>query len=148
MNDLNKNLATVQSDSLANTDPAPESSETVVARAVRKTGTRALPIQLVGSVTKFTWTDPTLQIRTSNPLLNLIQVKTAAGSSNGTYNTATVSAKLAIDAANLTNLRNTISVGMTVQVTYNPDINISTSTNCTNFTYGVTSVNLTIIPIP
>jgi hypothetical protein len=143
MNDLNKNLATAQFDSLAPTDPAPESSQTVVARAIRSAS-----ITLAGNVTSFDWTDPTLQIRTSNGNLRLVRVKAAAGNSNGIYFTDSLSARLAIDAANLTNLRNTITVGMTVQVTYNPDIDVNTSTNCTNFTYGGTSVTLTIIPIP
>jgi hypothetical protein len=148
MTDANKNLATVQSDSLAPAEPAPQSSETVAARAMRTAGARALPIQLTGNVTDFEWAAPTLDIWTTNPSLDHIQVISTTRAPNGVYDKPAVSAKLAIDATNLTNLRNTIQAGMNVQVTYNPDINTATSTNCVNFTYGSTSITLTILPIP
>jgi hypothetical protein len=147
MKDVNKNLATVESDSVASADPGPQSSETVMARAIRAAVAKALPIPLGGIVTGFRWTDPTLLIRTSTAQLNSIQVKATTGDPNGTYFTNSVSAKLAIDAVNLTNLRNSISIGMTVQLTYDPGIDTNTSTNCINFTYGATSVTLKIIPV-
>jgi hypothetical protein len=143
MTDASKNLATVQSDSVV-----PQSGEAVVARALFTATANALLKTVAGTVKKVSWTDPTLQIWTSNAALRLIQVRATTGTPNGIYDKGASTARLAISTGDLNSLK-AISVNASIQLTYDENADISKTTNCTDLTYnGATSIPLIIIPIP
>jgi hypothetical protein len=141
MTEANRNLATVKSDSVA-----PQSGEATKPRAVLNETIRNV-IKMSGTVKKRSWTDPTLQIWTSNSSMKFMQFIATAGPANGIYFSGAASANLGVDAATLTNLKN-LPVGSNIELSYDPDVNTDLSTNCTALTYLNTTLLLNIIQFP
>jgi hypothetical protein len=142
---------TQQSAELTSVNPpeerAPVSTETKIPNA--SLNTESERSESVGGNIRRCTIASLVRIWTDNPMLSLITVAGLPADSteraNGLYVGNSALVQLRSDQMNA--LKDNLRVDLSTSITYDPDIDTNTYTNCTVFTYGSTSVQLVPVPL-